>query len=74
MHTGFSVVPREKFQGHPALALLEILLVSSFQLFSIFLKEPRAGTYKEEGPNSFISRLNSCWTSLSLPLFCPYIF
>ena len=44
MHTGFSVVPREKFQSHPALALLEILLVSSFQRFSIFLKEPHAGT------------------------------
>ena len=51
-----SAVSREKFQSHPALALLlEILLDSSFQLFFIFLKEPRDGTCKEEGPNSFIS-------------------
>ena len=55
MYTGFSVVSREKFQNHPALTLLlEILLDSSFQLFSIFLKEPHAGTCKEEGPNSFM--------------------
>ena len=45
------MVPREKFQSHPALALLlEILLDSSFQLFSIFLKEPHAGSCKEERP------------------------
>ena len=55
VHTGFSV-SREDFQSHPALTLLlEILLDSSFQLFFIFLKEPRDGTCKEEGPNSFIS-------------------
>ena len=50
MHTGFSVVPREKFQSHRALALLEILLVSSFQRFSIFLKDPHAGTTKTRNP------------------------
>ena len=44
MHPGISVGSREKFQSHPALALLEILLDSSFQLFSIFLKKPHAGT------------------------------
>ena len=51
MHTGFSVVSREKFQSHPALTLLlEILLDSSFQLFSNFLKEPHAESCKRRDP------------------------
>ena len=76
VHTGFSV-SREDFQSHPTLTLLlEILLDSSFQLFFIFLKEPRDGTCKEEGPRvSYLDLILAGFlSSLQSALICPYMF